>query len=195
MKKYCAAALVIAVLLLGGCGQAASETNSDNILPGREVTAYAETSNSTAGDGEDEHTREQTEGQAQVSASALASQAAEAARYRIFGGCTIGIMTGGRETAYVTELVNELERLITEMGYSISTDSVSDTADVSILYAEGDITDAAALLTRPDIALIVCCDMESTEHVLFSDNEYRLIGTAISVVGMNETECTKIEHR
>ena len=68
MKKYCAAALVIAVLLLGGCGQAAFETNSDNILPGREVTAYAETSDGTAGDGEDEHTREQTEGQAQVSA-------------------------------------------------------------------------------------------------------------------------------
>lgn len=52
MKKYCAAALVIAVLLLGGCGQAAFETNSDNILPGREVTAYAETSDGTAGDGE-----------------------------------------------------------------------------------------------------------------------------------------------
>ncbi len=130
-----------------------------------------------------------------VTAEELAAQASEVCAGRAFAGCIVGIMRGGASEEYVNKVTAEFEKHMSLLGYTVTTGGEDPAGDITILYAEGDEEDAIAFLTREDIVLIICCDMESTEQLLYSDNEYRYIGEAIAAVGMNEEECQKIEHR
>lgn len=124
----------------------------------------------------------------------LAQSAAEIMEKRIFTGCIVGIMSGEDEI-YSQKVTEEFAKKIKKMGYSIGVYGESTESDVLLFCTEGDEEGAAALLTHNKVVLIICCDMESTECLLYSDNEYSVVGETIAAIGMNETECHKIEHR
>lgn len=183
MKKVAVISVILTAVLLTSCGRYHERTVES------ETDAVAYSVIDVSGSAEKEKTET-------VSAVELAVQAADVARRKIFHGCTIGIMRGGQDDEYVRELTEELTQRVREIGYTINTDGkYSEETDVSLIYTAGNFEDAVALLTREDIVLIICCDMDSTERLLSSDNEYRCVGETIAAVGMNDEECKRIEHR